>query len=108
MKTVYLAKLKEIEAKKAAEMKPLIKERFDYQIPIAKVEKAGITATGGECENELNDVLKEYRAYNAENPLWKVSASKWQYALDENQTVHRVDLREYAKVGDILWQSCHL
>ena len=102
LKSVYLSKLKEIEAKKIAEIKPLVKEWFDYQIPIAKVEKAGITTTGGECENELNDVLSEYRAYNAENPLWEVTTSDWVYSLDENQTLSRVNLREQVKVGDLL------
>ena len=102
LKSVYLSKLKEIEAKKIAEMNPLVKEWFDYQIPIAKVEKAGITTTGGECENELNDVLSEYRAYNAENPLWEVTTSDWVYSLDENQILSRVNLREQVKVGDLL------
>lgn len=102
LKSVYLSKLKEIEAKKNAEMKPLIKEWFDYQIPIAKVEKAGITTTGGECENELNDVLKEYRAYNAQNPLWEIATSNWEYSLDENLKLTRVNLRKQVQIGDIL------
>ncbi|MFA6256714.1 MAG: N-6 DNA methylase [Candidatus Paceibacterota bacterium] len=45
------------------EIKQEIKTKFDYQIPIAEVEKAGITTTGEKCENELIDVVKEYRKY---------------------------------------------
>jgi len=47
------------------EIKQEIKTKFDYQIPIAEVEKAGITTTGEKCENELVDVVKEYREYKA-------------------------------------------
>ena len=89
LKAVYLSKLKEIEAKKVEEMKPLIKAWFDYQIPIAKVEKAGITTTGGECENELENVLAEYRAYNAQNPLWSVKGDVWNYVLNEDLTISK-------------------
>ena len=45
------------------EIKQEIKNKFDYQIPIAEVEKAGITTTGESCENELIDVVEEYRKY---------------------------------------------
>jgi type I restriction enzyme M protein len=47
------------------EIKQEIKNKSDYQIPIAEVEKAGITTTGEKCENELIDIVKEYRKYKA-------------------------------------------
>ncbi len=47
------------------EIKQEIKNKFDYQIPIVEVEKAGITTTGEKCENELLDVVKEYRKYKS-------------------------------------------
>ena len=90
LKSTYLSKLKEIQTKKNEEMKPLIKKWFDYQIPIAKVEKAGITTTGGECENQLKDVLEEYRAYNAKTPLWNVKATIWDSVLDKDLTISKV------------------
>lgn len=40
------------------EIKALVKERFDYVIPIAEVQKAGISTTGAKIENELEPRLK--------------------------------------------------
>ena len=98
LKAVYNAKLKEIESRKEEEMKPLIKEWFDYQIPIAKVEKAGITTTGAPCENELNDVLAEYKSYNATTPLWNITGSIWDYMLDSNLVVSKINLKNKLKL----------
>ena len=90
-KSVYNSKLKEIETKKQEEMKPLIKKGFDYPIPIAKVDKAGITTTGGECDNELKDVLLEFRMYNTENPLWQKSTPNWVYSMNDDLRIIRSD-----------------
>lgn len=102
LKSVYLSELKKIELKKKEEMKPLIKKWFDYRIPIAQVEKAGITTTGGECENELNDVLSEFRAYHKENPLWETAKRNLVYTLDEQLILTRVHLEETVRIGDLL------
>ena len=101
-KAIYNARMKQIELKKQEEMKPLIKEWFDYQIPIAKVEKAGITTTGAPCENELNDVLAEYRAYNTQNPLWDVKGALWDYILSDDLIVSKIDVKKQVKVGDMI------
>lgn len=90
-KALYTVQLKAIEAKKQEEMKPLIKEWFDYQIPIAKVEKAGITTTGGSCENELINVLEEYRLYLAQNPLWKANGVIWDYTIGQDLNVSKIE-----------------
>lgn len=90
-KSVYNSKLKEIETKKQEEMKPLIKKGFDYPVPIAKVDKAGITTTGGECDNELKDVLLEFRMYNTENPLWQKSTPNWVYSMNDDLRIIRSD-----------------
>lgn len=45
--------LKQMDEKKTAESRQLLKERFDYPIFMYEAEKVGITATGGEDENEL-------------------------------------------------------
>ena len=47
------AYLKEMEAKKAAEARDLLKERFSYPIFFYEAEKVGITATGDDDFNEL-------------------------------------------------------
>lgn len=91
-KALYTIELKVIEAKKQEEMKPLIKEWFDYQIPIAKVEKAGITTTGAPCENELNDVLAEYRLYFSQNHLWNVKNVIWDYLLEQDLTISKREI----------------
>lgn len=51
---------KALEEKMKSEIWTIVKSRFDYTIPIAQVQKAGITTTGAECENELTDLLQEY------------------------------------------------
>lgn len=70
------AKLKEIAEQKAAEIKNLIKERFNYEIPIANVQKAGIDTLGNECENQLVEVLQEFKNYQSNHKLWKTPNKK--------------------------------
>ena len=45
--------LKEMETKQAAEVRQLLKERFDYPIFMYEAKYVGITSTGGEDKNEL-------------------------------------------------------
>ena len=45
--------LKQMEKKKAAESRQLLKERLDYPILMCEAEKVGISATGEEDQNEL-------------------------------------------------------
>ena len=54
------------------EAKPRIKELFDYEIPIAMVNDAGITTTGAASENnELPKLVEEFAAYNDKVKLWQ-------------------------------------
>lgn len=62
--------LKEINNSVEIEIKKLIKERFDYQIPVAEVKKAGISTTGAKIENELEDLEPEFTQYRKKNNLW--------------------------------------
>jgi type I restriction enzyme M protein len=64
------AKQKEIEVKIEVEIKALVKKEFDYQIAMAKVEKAGISTTGQEIENELVPLEKEFTEYRKSAGLW--------------------------------------
>ena len=57
------ARKKEIETQITESTLNDLKKFFDYEIPMAKVNKAGITATGSKCENELIQLLQEFRAY---------------------------------------------
>ena len=91
------AELKDLEAQIAEEVKPIIKQLFDYQIPIAQVQKAGITTTGAECENELEELLKEYTPYRKENKLWEATAKRYEYKVEDNHL--------YTKLNDSEWEE---
>jgi len=69
-KKSFNAFTKQVESKIDSEIKAKIKIDFDYQIPIAEVEKAGISSTGAEIENELEPLAKEFTDYRKENILW--------------------------------------
>lgn len=73
--------------KMAIEIWALVKERFDYTIPIAQVQKAGITTTGAECDNELVDLAKEYAVYRTESELWKSKNIRYIYRVSNGKLV---------------------
>ena len=91
------AELKVLEAKIAEEVKPIVKQLFDYQIPIAQVQKAGITTTGAECENELEELLKEYAPYRKDHKLWEATAKRYEYKVENNHL--------YKKLNDGEWEE---
>ena len=77
------AKLKEIAEQKANEIKSLIKDRFNYEIPIGNVQKAGIDTLGNECENQLIEVLQEFKNYQSNHKLWETPNKKiYKYSFD--------------------------
>ena len=92
------AELKFIEAKIAEEVKPIVKQLFDYQIPIAQVQKAGITTTGAECENELEELLKEYAPYRKEHKLWEATAKRYEYKVEGNHLYKKLNDGEWEKI----------
>lgn len=94
---VKKAKLKVLETQIAEEVKPIVKQLFDYQIPIAQVQKAGITTTGAECENELEELLKEYAPYRKEHKLWEATAKRYEYKVENNHL--------YKKLNDGEWEE---
>jgi type I restriction enzyme M protein len=94
---VKKTEFKALEAKIAEEVKPIVKQLFDYQIPIAQVQKAGITTTGAECENELEELLKEYAPYRKEHKLWEVTAKHYEYKVENNHL--------YKKLNDGEWEE---
>ena len=70
---------KELQQKKTelnnlinTEVKEQIKQKFDYQIPISEIKKAGINSTGGKEENQLPELLKAFTEYRTANNLWEV------------------------------------
>ena len=72
-------------------LEPLIKEYFDYEIPIAMVEDAGITTTGAVSSgNQLPTLQEEYKAYRTANKLWEESNSFVSYTINSAGKLCRI------------------
>ena len=75
--------LKELYKQIDEETKPVVKKKFDYDIPIAKIDDAGITTTGAASEgNQLPQLVDEYSAYRVQNNLWPVLNNEIIYAMN--------------------------
>ena len=77
------SELKTLQEKIETEIKSSIKKAFDYEIPIAEVEKAGISTTGAVIENELEPLAKEFEKYRKANALWENKFEKIGYEIAE-------------------------
>lgn len=88
-KKSFRARKKELVALIENEIKALVKERFDYVIPIAEVQKAGISTTGAKIENELEPLEKEFAEYRKENKLWEKHVKATKYNVSEDGTMLR-------------------
>jgi type I restriction enzyme M protein len=64
------SQLNSIKQKIDIEIKELIRDKFDYEIPIADIKQAGISTTGKETHNELIELLRVYKEYAKEKKLW--------------------------------------
>ena len=84
------ARKKKIVEQASIEIKEIIKEKFDYEIPFAEVQKAGISTTGAEIENELKPLAEEYTPYRKEMNLWDVPVKETQYNRFENGNILRI------------------
>ena len=81
---------KEIQTTIENEAKKLVKEHFAYQIPIAEVQKAGISTTGAPIENELEPLEQEFTAYRKENNLWQSLIHSIRYVISDDGTLTRL------------------
>ncbi len=88
-KKTFRAKLKALQERMETEIKSIVKEQFDYEIPIAEVQKAGISSTGAEIENELIPLAKEFAPYRIENKLWGVPIKSVKYRTDDEGNTFR-------------------
>ena len=93
--------LKNLKKQIEEEIKPVIKKKFDYNIPIAKIDDAGITTTGTFSEgNQLPLLVKEYREYRLNNNLWHESKTSIHYVVNSGKQYCRmVDDKEVALSG---------
>ena len=98
-KKIYRAKLKALQEKTEAEVKAIVKEQFDYEIPIAEIQKAGISTTGAEIENELIPLAKEFTPYRIANKLWYVPFKTINYRTDEEGNAYRI-----REIGDKVYE----
>lgn len=88
-KKICRAKLKNITEKIESEVKKIVKEKFNYEIPIAEIQKAGISSTGAEIDNELIPLANEFTPYRVENNLWGTSIKLVKYRIDEDGNTFR-------------------
>lgn len=83
-KKIFTDALKEINILIEQETKALLKQLFDYEIPIAEVEKAGISTTGSVIENELIPLEEEFSAYRIANKLWVNETKEIKYQINDD------------------------
>ena len=82
--------LERMEKQIVEEAKPLVKEYFDYEIPVAMVEDAGITSTGAVSQgNQLPALQEEYHRYRMENQLWTPRENSIFYTINQAGTIIR-------------------
>ena len=82
-KKTLRARKKEIEAAIDQETKNLVKQRFDYVIPVADIKRAGINSIGIKIENDLEPLLEEFTKYRKENNLWNKRHAKTSYQYND-------------------------
>lgn len=69
----------------------MTKEYFDYEIPIAMVEDAGITSTGTvSIGNQLPTLQDEYKEYRITKKLWSESNSVVSYTINSEGRLFRI------------------
>lgn len=91
-KKVLNAKKKAINEQIDSEIKAKVKEKFDYEIPIAEVQKAGISTTGAAIENELIPLAEEFTPYRKEMNLWEVPDKSVKYDLSDDGNIYRCQI----------------
>jgi len=79
------ADLKVISDAISFEIKGQIKKEFNYQIPIAEIEKAGISSTGAKIENELEHLAEEFKTYKELHEPWVNPIKKINYQVFEEE-----------------------
>ena len=84
-KKILRARKKEIEAAIESEAKLLIKQRFDYVIPVADIKRAGINSIGIKIENDLEPLLEEFTNYRKENNLWDTRHANTSYQYNDGR-----------------------
>ena len=88
VKKALKTQLKEIEYLIENEIKTLVKERFNYLVPVAEITKAGIDSKGARIDNELPKLKEEFTNYRIKTELWEtMQATKYDYKINNNNVV---------------------
>lgn len=90
VKKVLQSELKHLENKISDEIKAMIKQEFDYVIPIAEVAKAGISSIGAPIENELEPLATEFIEYRKANRLWENKYDYIEYQVLDDDKIYRI------------------
>lgn len=98
-KKILRAELKQLLERIENEIKARIKKEFDYPVPIAEVEKAGISTTGAKIENELEPLAEEFTTYRKENELWENLYKGVSYAIVDDQLSRMLAAEEEESYG---------
>ncbi|MFK8298145.1 N-6 DNA methylase [Capnocytophaga cynodegmi] len=85
LKAEVRTQTKQLDQEKEAQIKAEVKQVFNYTIPIAEVEKAGISTTGAKIENQLEPLAEEFTEYRQDTPLWENVLSQVKYEVIDNQ-----------------------
>lgn len=96
------SRLDAIASEAMEDAKPLVKEYFDYEIPIAKIDDAGITSTGAaSAGNQLPALEEEYAKYRHAKSLWDESKKSVSYRQGSLGEIIRVENgKEVTLYGD--------
>jgi type I restriction enzyme M protein len=90
--------LKVIQDKITIEVRTRVKKEFNYQIPIAEVEKAGISSTGSQIENELIPLIDEFKTYKETNKLWHNKFKQIKYEILADEMIYRIPLSDDSNI----------
>lgn len=87
-KKALKTQLKEIEYLIENEIKTLVKERFNYLVPVAEITKAGIDSKGARIDNELPKLKDEFTNYRIQTELWETNqAFNFEYKIVNNEII---------------------
>lgn len=80
--------LKVLENHIENEIKALVKERFNYLVPVAEITKAGIDSKGARIDNELPKLKDEFTNYRIQTELWETNqAFNFEYKIVNNEII---------------------
>ncbi|WCL82171.1 N-6 DNA methylase [Saprospira sp. CCB-QB6] len=104
-KKVLRTELKTIESQVEIEIRAIIKERFNYSIPLAEIASAGIDSKGARIKNDLPKLKDEYTQYRKEKEIWETDlATNADYKVKNNAIV-RIEKDSIGNLKEIVFYA---